>query len=108
MSHKYKLKYKFDVDVGNYSKEEIKEADRGGADAIILTSILYPEDGSLSVYFQSFDGRNEGKDLEDKELFKVWALLANRLGRSETLTGKKQQLAQFVHDQISELIKAAG
>jgi hypothetical protein len=93
--HVYKLKYDFNADAGQYSKEEIKEAGKGGSDALLLVSVLYPENGSLSIYFESMDGRNEGKSLSDHEVFKIWLMLAGRLGRSTTLNDIQREYADF-------------
>jgi hypothetical protein len=116
MSHKYKMKYKFEPERGEFTKEDLKKAgDVGGTDAMILFSLIYPEDGSFSLNFWTYDGRQpEDHDkqrgiaeLPDQELFKVWMMLASRLGRSTTLSEPKRQFAQDVHQTISDILTTA-
>ena len=94
MSHKYKLKYDLNLDAGEFSKEEVQKEKKAGCDALFFASILFPEDGSYSAYFHSIDGRNEGKELDDNEWFKIWMSLASRLQRSETLSEGKKRIAE--------------
>jgi hypothetical protein len=74
-NHKYKLRYKFDCEHGDFSLDQIKKNEYGGCDAFMFASIIYPDDGSLSMQFTSRDGRNENKNLEVGDLFKVWMQL---------------------------------
>lgn len=75
----------------------------GAADAIFMASILYPEDGTLSMLFLSKDGRT-GEELDDHEWFKVWMLLAPRLAASERLDAGKRALCAEVHGIIADAI----
>lgn len=97
MSHKYKIRYKLEPEVGEFSADECGQAG-GGTDAYIFFSLIYPEDGSFSMNFFPKDGRNDGKELDDNEIFKVWSLLASRLARSETLDEGKKTFAEAVFD----------
>jgi hypothetical protein len=106
----YKLKYSLKTISGEFSRGEAlywaeQFTDNGATDALIITSVLYPEDGSLSMKTFSIDGRNEGKDLEDIELFKLWILLAGTLQESKTLPASKKQLLNTTFLQFSESIK---
>ena len=97
MGHKYKLRYRWEPEAGEFSKDDCTEG-RGGTDAAILFSLLYPEDGSFSMNFWTWDGR-AAKDgripvLDDKELFKVWALLSQRLANSQTLDEGRKEFAE--------------
>jgi len=102
--HKYKLKYDLDTKVGEFTKEELEKDDAGGTDALILVSLLYPEDGSFSTYFTTYDGRNEGKNLEDIEIFKFWSMLSKRLSESNTLSVKKKEIASMAFEMVRVVI----
>lgn len=87
--HTYKLKYKLKTEHGAFTKEELlNDPESGGTDALVWLSALYPRDGSFSVLLNSVDGRT-GEEMADRELFKVWVMLANRLGRSKTLSPER-------------------
>ena len=96
--HKYKLKYDLKTEPGEWTKEHIKETGSGGTDAFVMFSIIYPADGSLSVQNLSVDGRNNGDPLPDNEIFKLWTMLAQQLGESETLTPGKKAFAADVFE----------
>lgn len=99
--HKYKLKYKLDMDAGEFSKEDLTNdpSDVGGTDALILFSLLYPEDGSFSSLMITKDGRSgEVTELDDNEVFKVWSMLAHRLAESKTLSKNKKEFASQVFE----------
>src|SRR6266498_1217518 len=96
MNYNYKLTYKLKKHPKGITKEKIP-AGFGGCDAVLFCSMLYPPDGSFSVYFIGVDGRKEGKiqeNLEDIEWFKVWTLLASRLANSKTLSPDKKNFCQ--------------
>lgn len=105
MSYNYKLTYKLKKHPTGIVKEKIPDG-FGGCDAVLFCSILYPPDGSFSVYFLGMDGRKPGKggskptedgseeDLEDIEWFKVWTLLAARLGNSKTLEKNRKDFCR--------------
>lgn len=97
-THLYKIKYGLDFKVGRFTKEEISEEQRGGTDALIFVSLLFPENGSYSQNHFSIDGRNEGKDLPDEDLFKFWALLCHSLAKSETLSEDKRLFCEEVFE----------
>ncbi len=106
MSHKYRLLYRFDPKPEGVTREEVAAAGAGGAcDAALVASIIYPEDGSLSVLFTGTDGRT-GDMISDVEMFKVWTLLANRLAASKTLGEGKRQLAQLTWDAVCSAIRS--
>lgn len=87
MSTKYKMQYIVKNYPDGISKDEaVNDAKEGisACDAMLTASILYPEDGSISVLFMSMDGRING-ELADIECFKVWTMLGVRLANSKTL-----------------------
>lgn len=82
---------------------ELSEKNLCGTDALLVASVLYPPDGSLSVLFLSLDGRT-GKDLSDHEWFKVWTLLSKRLSESETLDGGRKEFAKITWDALRDAL----
>jgi len=88
--HRYKLLYKLEEHPEGVSKADVP-AGMGACDAVLFCSLIYPEDGSFSLYLIGKDGRRtDGEDLDDNEWFKVWSMMAKRLGESKTLSeGKK-------------------
>lgn len=104
MSHRYRLKYRFSFEPGEFHLES-RGRDDGLTDALLLASIIYPSDGSLSVMLMSKDGRT-GKELADLELFKVWSVLCVRLAESETLPEGHRQFAEMTMDAIKRALGA--
>ena len=108
--HLYRLVYHVQPYPEGISRERIAkmqmEQDVGACDALLLVSILYPEDGSLSLQMVGCDGRT-GKTLDDLELFKVWTMLAKHLSESETLSGVKKEYAGRVFTDISNALQQA-
>lgn len=91
---------------GGLSKEEAKEQSKdgfGACDAMLAASIIYPEDGSLSMLFISLDGRT-GEPLEDIEWFKVLTLLAARLAKSKTIGEGRRAFCEVVNNAISNAV----
>jgi hypothetical protein len=105
--HPYHLKYRLDAFPEGFSVEEAKAAVEdgfGSCDAMLLASIIFPEDGSYSCLFMSKDGRT-GEDLPDAEWFKVWTMLAHRLAQSKTLGDDgRRQLAAYVFETIRQAV----
>jgi len=108
-NHKYKLTWTMKKHPKGLSKNRLEdyrhpEVPVGGCDAVLFCSMIYPEDGSFSVYFIGVDGRKNGKQmedsLEDNEWFKVWSMLANRLAKSETLEPRKKALCDSAFEDI--------
>lgn len=96
MSYNYKLTYKLKKHPKGIDKEKVPDG-WGATDAVLFCSMLYPPDGSFSVYFGGLDGRTKGplkEDLQDIEWFKVWMLLANRLAASKTLSPDKKNFCR--------------
>ncbi len=115
--HKYRLLYMLKPVPDGITKTGIEELNKvrpneqwGACDALVLMSLLYPEDGSLSMMVVPLDGRPEAAAnelrLEDHELFKVWTLLAHRLMDSETLGDGPKGLCRAVHETMVESFRA--
>lgn len=105
--HKYRLSYKLEpLPDGGITAEEAKARAKdghGACDAMLVASIIYPEDGSLSIMFAGKDGRT-GEDLADVEWFKVWMLLTERLARSETLGEGKRFLCAEIFQMVAQAV----
>jgi hypothetical protein len=84
-------------------------ARESAAHALLIGSVLYPPDGSLLVSFGSIDGRRaDGGELEEHEWFKIWVLLARRLGKSKTLDPTRRDYAKKVFEVFMQSIGAPG
>lgn len=102
--HKYRLKYDLKTEAGLFTSAEIKKNNLGGTDALIVISMVFSEDGSYSQMINSFDGRNDEMPVSDNDLFKVWILLAKRLGESQTLPTMKRAQANDTFESFQKII----
>lgn len=113
MAHKYKLIYTTEPVPDGITKAQLDarpdHAKLGACDAILLCSLLYPEDGTFSVYFVGADGRKTDGigELDDDEWFKVWTMLAHRLAASKTLPQGKREFAADVFETYRKALMAA-
>lgn len=96
--HHYPLAYRIDPHA-NLTKEELRARGLGGADAIVIASILFPEDGSRSQRILSLDGRT-GEPLPPIEIWKTWASMARGLADSEELQPAFRHLCECVHTTV--------
>lgn len=107
--HRYKLLYKLEVPPKPLTKDEVPEG-WSATDALLLVSMLYPDDGSFSSLILPVDGRpgvpldSEQSVLSDDEMFKVWSLMAKRLSESKTLGAGKKDFARMVFETIRAAI----
>jgi hypothetical protein len=110
-NHKYRLIYKIDKQPKGITKQKVPEG-FGACDAVLFCSMIYPPDGSFSVYFMGIDGRKEEvgnfENLKDIEWFKVWCLLASRLAASKTLEDNRKELCRQTFEGIRRAIWGAG
>lgn len=113
--HRYKLLYKIESKgPDDVEASEVPEG-FGACDAILMASIIYPPDGSLSQLYVGLDGRKAPADpatgepamLDDVEWFKVWALLSARLAKSTTLSHEKKAFCALVFETFCRSIEAA-
>lgn len=72
---------------------------QGACSAVLIGSLLYPDDGSYSAAFVSVDGRT-GAPLDDAEIWKAWVMLAKPLGESTTLASHKRELSRLVFEAV--------
>lgn len=96
--HKYKVLYSMEAKPEGFTADEVPVG-KSATDALFLTSIIYPEDGSLSMLFLSLDGRND-EVLPDSEWFKVWMFLTKRLGESKTLAENRREFCREMFNLI--------
>ena len=105
--HKYRLSYLLEtLPDGGITADEAKKRAKtgyGACDAMLVASILYPADGSLSIMFAGRDGRTD-KELDEHEWFKVWMLLTERLARSETLDPGKRDLCGVIFGVVADAV----
>ena len=111
--HRYKLLYKVEKPAGGVTPADVPEG-HGATDALLMASILYPKDGSLSVLFIGIDGRPDGdldnpnSNLDDNEWFKVWTMLTKRLADSPTLPPGKKEFCRLTFEQFRGIMMNAA
>ena len=71
---KYKIRYKFDYEIGEFNKGDLVDGFKYLSDGLLLGHILEDEEGDSSHVFMSFSG--EGKELSYSALFSFFASLA--------------------------------
>lgn len=103
--HKYRMLWKTKSIPEGILRDDVPEEFEGTSDAVLIASLIYPPDGSLSMQFVGIDGRAEGV-LDDKEWFKVWVFLAKRLSESETLNAGHRALAEVLFNTYVEGLKS--
>ena len=103
---RFPLTYELRAEDPPLTADEIMAMGRGGCDAMILLSMLYPADGSFSLLVVSKDGRT-GDEVTDAEIFKCWAMLAKRLADSSTLSPNKRELARTLWEVWREAVLGA-
>lgn len=102
----YKLKYKIDYEPGDFTFEEIKKDKlNGGTDAIIVHSLIFPEDGSLSHNFYSVDGRNPGQPLGSIDTFKAWSMMAFALKDRDDLHEWQRAILNDVYEYMVYILR---
>ncbi len=80
----------------------------GACDAMLMGSIIYPEDGSLSTCWFSADGRSKNEEgnpaeLDADEWFKLWTILASAV--AERLeNGARKDLCELVVETVREAV----
>lgn len=106
MTATYKISYEFDPKLGDFTASELMKAGRGGCDALVFFSILYPEDGSYSQKLVSIDGRT-GDSLSTADIWKLWAVLGGGLAASGSEFGlhpDKVAICHTAHESVRALI----
>lgn len=97
----YKIRYK--IEPGEFTKEQVREANCGGCHAIIIHSIMFGEDGSRSELIISADGRTK-LALSGHDLFQSWMMLAHKLSEHPDLGEARRALAGDVFESYRQMI----
>ena len=98
---KYHLTYSVTPHPEGLTKEEIPEG-HGGTDAVLIISIILPEDGSISQATMSLNGKTrEPLTVEDE--WKAWFMLGAALENRKDLKEWKREVCEFT----TGLIRAA-
>ena len=100
----YRLTYDVKVHKEGIPEKEIPSG-RGACDAVFLTSIIYPEDGSLSFKFASVDGRTD-KPVDFNEAFQIWTALAYSLSMRVDASPEKARFCANIHTIICSMLQA--
>jgi|GEM_PF-3775579 hypothetical protein len=101
--HRYRIIYKVEHHPDGVPEDQIRVSGFGACDAILVGSLLYPDDGSYSSMFVSLDGRT-GEELDSAEIWKAWTMLAKNLADETTLSPWKRALARNVFDVVRDVI----
>lgn len=104
--YRYRLSWTLEPHPDGITKAELLAAKRSGCDAVILCSMIYPEDGSFSLALFSADGRTGG-EVSDDEKFKVWTMMAQQLAESPELGPGKRAFAAGVFESFRQILLAA-
>jgi hypothetical protein len=102
MTKTYHLRYTLKFEAGEFSKSEIGQ-DQGAADALVILSIAYPDDGSYSMVPLSKDGRNN-QDLDAKEMFKAWILLGQHIAQMGDLDECRKLIVETPFSMMRDFI----
>lgn len=101
-ARRYPVSYTVRHEPAGKSRAELEAEHQGGADAVVLISLL-TQGGGLSMNMVSVDGEREGADLDPEVLFKVWGLLAHTLSVALP-AGGRAKLCTYVHETIRQAV----
>jgi hypothetical protein len=96
---KYPISYDVTFDGAGRTRDELKALNRGGADALVIASILRgndtrePHEGSKSIGILTADGRNGG-EIPTTELFQVWSHISAHLMDAKDLSPWQREIAK--------------
>ena len=99
---KYKIKYLFKYDHGEFEKEDIEDTNNGLCDGFLFVSVIYnpnndPDKYGVSIMPSFYDGRT-GNVMRTRDKFSVWALLTGILLDSEDLTEPQRHILSTAHN----------
>ncbi len=99
--HKYKIRYDASIEYREegFTKDEADE--KGLTDALIICSVLYPEDGSLSHLWLSDTGNGK---MSSVEIFKAFSSLACMLSKDETLHDWQRYICEEAFNKVCQII----
>ena len=100
---------KYTVEIGNFSVDLEKIDDipdtTGFCDALILHSILLPDDGSRSELIYGYNGK-DSQDISDSEKFKSLIGMAYNLKDSVELGEWQRNLCNRIFEHACKVVKA--
>lgn len=100
----YHLRYKITPEEKGVARGEIHDEEgEGGCDAALFASIIYPDDGGLSVAWVGVDGRTAG-ELSPRTTLTAWSMLAEQLSGSLWLDDEEQKVCRDAFEGIRALI----
>lgn len=99
---KYVYKVRYAVETGEFTKESLEKDGCGGADAVIIHSILFPPDGSRSQ--KTFSISFDETPLSVHQLFVSWALWANAISQHPDLDENKKAICEQAFEAFRELL----
>lgn len=103
MSKPYRVTYL--VEPCKLSREEVKDG-WGAADALVIGSLIFPEEGGVSYQMATIDGRGPGPVGSD-DVFKTWVFMAHELSQREDLSENKRELCEHVFRAVQDAILRA-
>lgn len=92
MNDKYHAFYKFEARPEGVPRIDIPDG-WGACDALLITSIIYGADGSVSTAFIGMDGTEAGP-LKPYDYFRTWSMLADTLANHEGLSEQARQICR--------------
>lgn len=119
MSHNYLMKYRFKIETGKFSKDEVKaeaakDGTMGAADAFVFASIIRgndtgePHEGTKSIMVVSRDGRDPKGEQEvpSSELFQVAVQICRQVASDPEALEWQRVLAADLFEQVREIVLA--
>ncbi len=99
----YSIRY--NIEQGDFSKEELEAEGLGGCDALLLASILREPNGGLNVAWCSVDGQQPAKDkIPDRELFHIIFMLMSKIEDSVELEEWQRSTLQTYCETIKKIM----
>jgi hypothetical protein len=99
MSTEYRYPIRYKLDLGSFSKEQLLDAQAGGADKVAIISVMGGTGRGTSTIFPSLDGET-GKPWSDELWFKQWVMLAHELMNSKTISEGQKAICQTVFETV--------
>lgn len=100
------LPLRYTVEQGTFEEKALREDGAGGADALVLVSVMRggapPHSGPASYATVSIDGTANGSEIPHTELFTIMAMWAKALAESDELPVWQQQIAADFFRRVQE------
>jgi hypothetical protein len=110
------LRYTIDLKPEGYTAEELKQAGDGGADAIIVVSIMRggrpPHSGSVSYAIISADsvgyGGGDVPEVPVTEIFQATTMMAHRVSQDEGAPQWQRDLCNELVEKTRDIVAASS